>query len=499
MSRSSSVLLRRSWWSNSLLVAVAVSAAAALILLLVAAWWLTQGNSATTDTTEAATALTMVPTAENEVRLSSAKLAVAHLHSSEARLQMLQEARRVPGSIGYDTSLRLEVKLPAGGVVKQVLAQPGQAVEKGDKLALLTSMEVGLARDEVLNAEADAELARKESQWAMQIAEHLDELLGALGDHLELARIEEMFEDKILGTHRDRIVSAYSKLLLANKTAESTDAAAGDGAIAGLIVRERRSAREVAAAAFQSACEESKFKARQERIRTQAALQHAERLVAMKKRNLTVLLGPFSEITSADSDDGICELVLRAPVDGLIEERLATEGAHFVPSQLLYVIANTDTLWVSAQIYEREWATLNEKKITELVIESPSVPGRKILGKMLFVSVSVSPESHAVPLVAEISNAEGRFKPGMFAWVEVPVGQAFEALAVPSSAVTRHEQRPFVFVEEQPGVYRKLDVVVGRETPQWVEINHGLAAGEKVVDAGVLLLKSELLLIGEEP
>jgi RND family efflux transporter MFP subunit len=479
-------------------VAVSISAAAILILLAVVAKWLASGTSFTTNATEAANASTTAPAVENEVRLSSAKLAAAHLHSSEARFQTLQESRRVPGSIGYDTSRRLELKLPASGVVKLILAQPGQAVERGDTLALLTSMEVGLARDEVLNAEADAELARKESQWATQIAEHLDELLGALNDRLELAQVEEMFENKVLGTHRDRIVSAYSKLLLANKTAESTDAAAGDGAIAGLIVRERRSAREVAAAAFQSACEESKFKSRQEKLRTQAALQHAERLVAMKKRNLTVLLGPSSEISSVGPDDGICELVLRAPVDGVIEQRLATEGAHFVPSELLYVIANTNTLRVSAQIYEREWAMLNEKKITELVIESPSIPGRKVLGKMLFVSVSVSPESHAVPLVAEISNVDGRFKPGMFAWVDVPVGEAFETLAVPSSAVTRHEQRPFVFVEERPGLYRKVDVVVGRETPEWIEIKHGLVAGQKVVDAGVFLLKSELLLTGEE-
>jgi cobalt-zinc-cadmium efflux system membrane fusion protein len=492
-------LLGRPPWSNSILAVVGLFAATALILIAAAAWWLASGTFSATDATGTGGVSTTTPASENEVRLSTAKLAAANLHTSEVRLRTLQESRRVPGAIGYNTSRRLEVKLPASGVVKQILAQPGQSVQGGDKLALLTSMEVGLARDEVLSAEANAELARKESEWATQIAEHLDELFGALNDRLELKKVEEMFDRKILGTHRDQIVSAYSKLLLAEKTAESTDAAAGDGAIAGLIVRQRRSAREVAAAGFQSVCEESKFKALQEKLRTLADLEHAERQVAMKKRNLAVLLGPFSEISSAGSDDGICELVLRAPVDGVIEERLVADGARFVPSQLLYVIANTSTLRVSAQIYEREWALLNANKVTELVVESPSVPDHQVSAKMLYVSVSVSPTSHAVPLVAEISNAEGRFKPGMFAWVEVPVGEAFEALAVPSSAVTRHEQRPFVFVEARPGVYRKVDVVVGRETPKWIEIKRGLEAGQHVVDAGVFLLKSELLLVGEEP
>lgn len=495
--KSISILLGRPSWSNSILAVVGLFAATVLILIAGTAWWLAGGTSSATDAI--GIGATSTTASENEVRLSKVKLAAANLHTSEVRVRTLQESRRVPGTIGYNTLRRLEVKLPASGVVKQILAQTGQVVQGGDKLALLTSMEVGLARDEVLSDEANVKLARKESEWATQIAEHLDELLRALNDRLELKKVEEMFDRKILGTHRDQIVSAYSKLLLAEKTAASTDAMAGDGAIAGLIVRQRRSTREVAAASFQSVCEESKFKALQEKHRTLAALEHAERQVAMKKRNLAVLLGPFSEISSVAGDDGICELVLRAPVDGVVEERLVADGAHFVASQPLYIIANPDTLWVSAQIYEREWALLNANKVAELVVESPSVPDHQVSAKMLFVSVSVSPASHSVPLVAEISNAEGRFKPGMFAWVDVPVGEAFESLAVPSSAVTRHERRPFVFVEARPGVYRKVDVVVGRETPKWIEIKHGLEAGQKVVDAGVFPLKSELLLVGEEP
>jgi hypothetical protein len=39
---------------------------------------------------------------------------------------------------------------------------------------------------------------------------------------------------------------------------------------------------------------------------------------------------------------------------------------------------------------------------------------------------------------------------------------------------------------------------VGLETPEWIEITHGLTAGQKFVDRGVFVLKSELLLAGEE-
>jgi hypothetical protein len=35
-------------------------------------------------------------------------------------------------------------------------------------------------------------------------------------------------------------------------------------------------------------------------------------------------------------------------------------------------------------------------------------------------------------------------------------------------------------------------------TPEWVEIRNGLNGGEQVVDQGAFVLKSELLLKGEE-
>jgi membrane fusion protein, heavy metal efflux system len=491
-------LSRRRWSAArgdpTSLAAVAILAVAIVAILVWAAWSFVASGVAVEPVEPPVAA-----DAATHVRLSGAKLAAADLHASYAEYRELQETRRVPGTIGYNKARRLEVKMPVAGVVKQILARPGQAVKGGDRLAILTSTEVGLARDAVAKAEADAELARKESEWATQIAAHLEELLAALGARPAVEDVEKTFHDKILGNHREGVFSAYSKLLLAEKTSQSTDAVSQGGAISGLVVRERRSAREVAAAAFLSVSEQSRFEASQARARAQASLAHAERLVAVNRQNLAVLLGPFAKIAPSSDDRDICELILRAPVTGLIEDRFVAEGTQIVPSQPLFAIANTDTLWVSAQIYEREWAALGESKVEELVVESPAVPGAKVPAKMLFVSVSASPVTRAVPLVAELSNADGRFKPGMFAWVHVPVGGPHKGLSVPVSAVTRHEQRPFVFVEERPGTYRKVDVGLGFETPDYVEVTQGLKPGEKVIDRGVFVLKSELLLQGEKP
>jgi cobalt-zinc-cadmium efflux system membrane fusion protein len=58
----------------------------------------------------------------------------------------------------------------------------------------------------------------------------------------------------------------------------------------------------------------------------------------------------------------------------------------------------------------------------------------------------------------------------------------------------RHENSSFVFVADSAGSFHRVDVSIGIETPEWVEVSSGLKEGQKVVDQGAFALKSELLL-----
>jgi cobalt-zinc-cadmium efflux system membrane fusion protein len=62
----------------------------------------------------------------------------------------------------------------------------------------------------------------------------------------------------------------------------------------------------------------------------------------------------------------------------------------------------------------------------------------------------------------------------------------------------RHENRPFVFSPAGERHFRRVDVQIGLETSDYVEIKSGLAAGDPIVDRGAFFLKSELLLEREE-
>jgi multidrug efflux pump subunit AcrA (membrane-fusion protein) len=88
----------------------------------------------------------------------------------------------------------------------------------------------------------------------------------------------------------------------------------------------------------------------------------------------------------------------------------------------------------------------------------------------------------------------------MFAWIKIPAGIAEDNLVVPPGALRTHDRQDFVFVEDahEPRKFVRVDVTVGKKTPEWVTIASGLSAGQRVVVGGSFLLKSELLLEPEE-
>jgi multidrug efflux pump subunit AcrA (membrane-fusion protein) len=69
-------------------------------------------------------------------------------------------------------------------------------------------------------------------------------------------------------------------------------------------------------------------------------------------------------------------------------------------------------------------------------------------------------------------------------------------LVVPAAALRTQDRQDFVFVvdADDPRTFHRVDVVVGKRTPQWAAIATGLAAKQRVVVEGAFLLKNELLL-----
>jgi len=129
-----------------------------------------------------------------------------------------------------------------------------------------------------------------------------------------------------------------------------------------------------------------------------------------------------------------------------------------------------------------------------VTVEVPALAGRKIEARIRYVGREVAAETNSVPLVAEIANAEGLLRPGLFVRVSLPFGAPKKVLSVPADAVVSHEGAKFVFVRTSRATFRRANVTTGLQTDERVEIASGIEAGTPVVVRGASNLKAELLL-----
>lgn len=431
--------------------------------------------------------------------LPAGKIAGAHLQTESVSSHRLQPMRTVPGRIDYNGLRRVEVRVAVDAVVRQVLVKPGDPVEQGTRLASLDSTEIGLVRAEVERNQSDLRLTEQEVEFADEVAGNLESLLEALRKDPRPMAIEKLFEGKLLGDHRQAVLSSYSRYVLADEMWRDIQPLIERGSIAIQVAKQRDADRQVAHEDYLSVCEQSWFDAKQERGRARSKRDYARRLVDVSRQKLQSMLGAFSQLVASDVDrpaEGaeLTRFYLIAPFAGTVERRQVAVAQRLATGAEAFVVANTDSLWVTADIRERDWDVLSLREGDRVTVKVPALDNREFEAVVDFVGREVDRETRAVSLIALLDNSQRSFKPGLFTWVSIPSGSGEESLAVPPAAVQTHGGRPFVFVEEGPGAFRRVDVTLGTRTRDWVAIDMGLDPRQRVVTQGAFLLKSELLL-----
>jgi cobalt-zinc-cadmium efflux system membrane fusion protein len=444
--------------------------------------------------------------ARTKVVLTPEKFATMRLSYAEVATHSLQNVRTVPGKIEYRSIRSVEIKAPVDLVVQKVLVKPGAVVEPGTKLAILTSPDVGMARAEVEKSESELKIANQAFEWADEITRNLNELLTFLRGTPSFEDVDQEFDTKLLGNHRQDILPAYSRYLAAEKLRMGAEKLLERGAISDQKAVQFASNSEMARQQYLSVCDQSRFDARQAREKARQNQMYAGRLRDVRRRELKTLLGEYSEISPSNDalpengpDVGVelTRFYLIAPLAGTVERRSAADSQRVDAGTPLFMVANTETLEVRADVREGDWqaVSLSEGQMLKVVVTAVG-EDREFDAKVDYVGRAVDAQTRAVPLVALLDNAKHEFKPGMFARIKIPSGNAAERLVVPAAAIRTQDNQDFVFVvdADEPRTFHRVDVAVGMRTPEWVAIAGGLTAGQRIVVEGAFLLKNELLL-----
>ena len=186
---------------------------------------------------------------------------------------------------------------------------------------------------------------------------------------------------------------------------------------------------------------------------------------------------------------------VRTPQAGVVLEKLVTNGTTVTPGTARFVVSDTSSLWVLAEIDEAALARVQVGAAVQVVVSA--YPTERFPARVTFIGDTINPATRRVVVRCALQNGDGRLKPGMFARVQLE-GVAPEPMVhVPVDAVQDLGDRRVVFVSGADGQYVARDVETGREREGRVEIRRGLTAGEKVVTRGAFLLKSQMLASSE--
>ena len=469
-----------------------------IVVVLAAGWLFVQSLNSSTDDVAGASAADEAPATENELTLPETKVTRAGLTTTEAAVRRIEDVRTVSGRLTYDEARHIEVKAPVSGVLVEVVVKPGDEVTEGQLLATIDSPEIGKARAAVLSERAKRQVIQQQVQRLDEVTDNLRRLFVMLDQESALDDVEEEFNDKSLGAYRQEILAAYSTRILANQLADAARPLVDSGSLPLRTLRERENDRHVADAKFRSVRETTAYDVGIRMQELDVQRQDADRQVLIAENHLKTLLGVYGDAAAEVSSDSLSRLEVCAPFTGTIEERSFATRERVQQSDSMFVLANTDSLYVSADIRENEWAAMRVSPGQELSVVAPAIPDRTFTATVHYIGREVSVESNSLPLVATISNTENLLRPGMFVRVAIPVSQSDNVVAVPAESVMQHENEQFVFVSLNDHTFRRVDVLTGVKNEDWVEIRTGLEAGEPVVADGAFLLKSELLLAGEE-
>lgn len=176
---------------------------------------------------------------------------------------------------------------------------------------------------------------------------------------------------------------------------------------------------------------------------------------------------------------------IRAPVEGILEDRYVEVGTRVSPGSRVARIVDLDPVKVRGGVPERYARDVRTGSSVEVSFDV--LPSRNFQGRLSFVGATVDPSSRTFPVELLVRNPSRSVKPEMVANVRITRGLRESAVVVPQEALVRREDGFAAFViEEENGtpVAKLRRVVPGPSRQDMVVVESGLEAGDRLIVVG---------------
>lgn len=173
---------------------------------------------------------------------------------------------------------------------------------------------------------------------------------------------------------------------------------------------------------------------------------------------------------------------IKAPISGIVSERLAKVGDRLLPTTKVYSLVNPDLLLAKIHLTEKD--ALRTKTGQRAEIMSEALPGQIFTGKVDRMSPVVDATSGMVRVTIAVTDRQRMLKPGMFVNVHLITDSKASAALVPKRAVIYDDNRQFVFVVRQDTLAVKVPLTPGYTDRDNIEALGGVSVGDTIIIVG---------------
>jgi RND family efflux transporter MFP subunit len=196
-----------------------------------------------------------------------------------------------------------------------------------------------------------------------------------------------------------------------------------------------------------------------------------------------------ADVESARQSVRVAELNLRdayvrAPFAGVIQSRTVQAGQYLQPGAVLATLLQRDPLLVRFPVTEQDAPRVKPGMTANISLRESA---RKYTAKILLVAEAADPTTRLVPVTAQIDDTEHKYwlRPGAFCDVDVPIGDARDAIVVPTLSVQPTDKGNVVYVVDEHNTAHLRVLTLGMHTPEGgVEVTQGLKDGDLLVVRG---------------
>jgi cobalt-zinc-cadmium efflux system membrane fusion protein len=339
--------------------------------------------------------------------------------------RVFQDASETDGRIAIDDDLVTPVFSPYTGLVTRLMARAGDVVQKGDPLFGIRAAELAQAQNDLITAAAGLRTAKAQLNLATTNEKRQHDLYSAQG-----AALKDWQQSQVdLATAQGGMNSASIAL---------------------------------------------------------SAVRSRLRILGKSEKDIDALEAT-PDILRVEADT-----VVTAPIGGTVVQRQIGLGQNIVSaasggSNAVFMIGDLSKVWLVANAREESAPLLHVGDPVEVHVLA--FGDRVFKAHLTYVAASIDPNTHRLPVRAEVENPTGELKPEMFASFRIITGEDVMAPAVPASALVFEGETVHVWLANDAAKTLQIQQIkVGRSRNGMVEALEGLKAGDKVVTSGAVFI-----------